>query len=358
MEGGVPWSTKAKGMHTFLAIQWEHPEVLWGLVALPLLSYLLWYDWFLKRRLVWRWSQVMSVVNRSALPSLWREIRRVGLLLGSFALAVAGFASPTLPTVAWEPAWERVAIGLLLDVSPSMRAPAAPDTASVSRLDMLKQAVQELLERMPGGIRVGVIAFAGVAVPVVPEPGADLQAVMAKVRRLDQTFIANPGTNLTAAIQQGLTLFVDTTLDEHPDTVSLILLGDGDTTVTRELQVVLQQATLPIYTLGIGALQPVRIPDTRSPSGFLTDLHGLPVTTEVNETVLRFVAEQTGGIYYPVTRRAALTRTLQQIVAQQGQQVTQPVARPRSARQGCFLAALCLVFFYQFQTRTRRIVIE
>jgi Ca-activated chloride channel family protein len=338
-------------MHTVWAIQWEHPEVLWGLVALPLLGYLLWYDWFLKRRLVQRWSQVIGVVNRSALPSLWKEVRRAWLMLGSFALAVAGFASPTLPTVVWEPAWERVAIGLLLDVSPSMRAPAAPDTTHASRLDTLKQAMQELLEHMPSGVRIGVIAFAGVAVPVVPEPSADLQAVMAKVRRLDQTFIANPGTNLAAAIQQGLTLFVDTTLDEQPDAVSLILLSDGDTIVAQELQVVLHQATLPIYTLGIGALQPVRIPDTRSPSGFLTDRHGLPVTTAVNEVVLRFVAEQTGGAYYPVMKQAALTRTLQQIVTQQGQQVTQPVARARSARQGCFLAALCLMFLYQFQTR-------
>ena len=163
-------------------------------------------------------------------------------MLGGFALAVLGFASPTLSTVTWEPAWDRVAIGLLLDVSPSMRAPVDPhDNVGVSRLDVLKHAVQEGLAHLPSGVRVGVIAFAGVAVPLVPEPSADPQAVLAKRRRLDPTFIAHPGTQLAAAIQQGARLFVDTALDGQPDTVSVILLSDGDTAVTRQLQTVLDQ---------------------------------------------------------------------------------------------------------------------
>jgi Ca-activated chloride channel family protein len=177
-------------MDIFRTIQWEHPEVLWGLLLLPLLSYLLWHDWRRKRHLVRCWSQVPAVIRQSALPSSWKEAGYAGLLLAGVGLAVAGFASPVLPTVTWEPAWERVAVGLLLDVSASMRAPAdARDTTGASRLDMLKQAVQELLVHLPSGVRVGVVAFAGVAVPIVPEPSADHQAVMAKIRRLDQTFI-------------------------------------------------------------------------------------------------------------------------------------------------------------------------
>ncbi|MEE8302915.1 MAG: vWA domain-containing protein [Candidatus Tectomicrobia bacterium] len=342
---------------TFLrTIQWEHPDVLWGLAILPLLAYLLWHDWLLKRRLLRQWSQVAGVVNRSVLASLRTEFRRALCLLGGFAFAILGFASPLLSTVSLEPAWERVAVGLLLDVSPSMRAPANPhEPTAVSRLDLLKQAVQDLLEHLPSGVRVGVIAFAGVSVPIVPEPTADHQAVMAKIRRLDPTFIVNPGTDLAAAIQQGLTLFVDTALDKQPDTVSLILLGDGDTTVTRRLQTTLDRTPMPIFTLGIGAPQPVHIPDTRSASGVLTNRRGRPLTTAVNASVLRLIAEQTGGVYYPLDQRAALARALWQIVNQQGQRVAQPVRRPRSARRELFLAAFCGLLLYQLQTRTGRI---
>ena len=339
-------------MYSIWTIQWEHPEILWGLAALPVPGYLLWHDWLLKRRLARRWSQVTGVVSRSALPSWWRESRRAMLLLTGVALTILGFASPTLPSVTWEPAWERVAIGLVLDVSRSMGALANPeDSTSMSRLDLLKQGVQELLAGLPSGVRVGVIAFAGVPVPIVPEPTADHQAILAKIRRLNQDLIVNPGSNLAAAMQQGLTLFVETAPDKQPGAVSLILLSDGDTSMTQELRKVVQQATLPIFTLGIGAPYPVRIPDARSPSGFMVDQRGLPVTTVVHDALLRSIAEQTGGVYAPFTERAALVRTLQQMVAQQGRQVDQPVPRPRSARRACFLAALGCVFVYQFQTR-------
>jgi hypothetical protein len=343
-------------MDLLQTLQWDHPTLLWGLATLPLLGVLLWCDWFLKRRLVHRWSQVPSVVKHSALPSAWRAIVYAGLVLGGFALAILGFASPILPTVTWEPAWERVALGLLLDVSPSMRASMDPyDSAGMSRLEVLKHAVQEVLTSLPGGVRVGMIAFAGVAVPIVPEPSADHQAVLAKIRRLDQTFIANPGTNLAAAIQQGVSLFVDPEADRQPATVSLILLSDGDTVVTRQLQTVLDRVTLPIYTLGIGALQPVPIPDPKSPTGWLTDTRGRPATTALNESLLRLIAERTGGAYYPISARDALVRTLRQLVIQQGQQVSQPVPRPRSARWLCFAISLGCLCVAQYAMRVGRL---
>lgn len=342
-------------MDHFWHIQWEQPDMLWGLTSLPLLGYLLWYDWRLQRRLVRCWSQVPGVLHRSALPSGWQAAGYGGVLLLGFALSIAGFASPTLPAIVWEPAWERVAIGLLLDVSPSMRAPAeAHDPTGASRLDVLKQAVQELLLHLPGGVRVGVIAFAGVAVPVVAEPSADHQAILAKIRRLDPTFIASPGTNLSAAIQQGFALFTTTTPETQPDVVALLLMGDGDTTRSRSLQTVLRQAKLPIFTLATGTLQPVSIPDAHAVTGLLTDTHGRPVTTAVDETVLRLIAEQTGGRYHPFTERTVLAHTLRQLVMQQGQRVTQPVPRPRTARWHCFLVALGCLVVYQCHARPQQ----
>lgn len=342
---------------TFLqALQWEHPAFLWGLTLLPLLAYLLLHDWWLQRRLVQRWSQAPAVFRHSRCPGLRNALQRALCLLAGFALAVLGFASPLRPTIRLEPAWQRVAIGLLLDVSPSMRAPANPQTPTgPSRLDVLEQAVQDVLEHLASGVRVGVIAFAGVSVPVVAEPSADHQAVLAKVRRLDAAFIANPGTNLAAAVQQGLALFADTRLEAQPDTVSLILLSDGDTTITAVLRQLLQQTPIPIFTLGIGAPQPVRVAAPASPAGVPGSRQGQAFTTAVKASVLRLIAEQTGGRYYPVAQRADLTHRLRALIDQYGQQVAEPVARPRAARRGLFLAAFCAILLYQFQTRSGRI---
>jgi hypothetical protein len=339
-------------MRNIWHIQWDNPEVLWGLVVLPLLGSLLWYDWWLHRRLGRQWSQVAGVRQRSTLPSLRAILWQTWWLLTSVALALVGFASPTLPHVIWEPAWERVAIGLLLDVSRSMGASAEPhDPMSVSRLDLLKHTVQELLIRLPGGVRVGVIVFAGVAVPLVPEPTTDHQAVLAKVRRLHPEFIINPGTDLAGAIRQGMAMFVDTAAQEQLAAISFILLSDGDTALTPELRQLVQQTPLPIYTLALGTPYAARIPDPRVPARFLEDQHGIPVTTTSNEALLRFIAEQTGGLHTPFTKRETLIQALQQRIEQQGSQVGQPVPRPQPVRQFCFLGAFCCLLLYQFQTR-------
>jgi hypothetical protein len=343
-------------MHDVWNIQWENPEILWGLVILPLLGYLLWYDWLLKRRLLRQWSQVSGVIQRSVFPPLRKHLWQAVLLLTSMAYAILGFASPTLPAMIWEPAWERVTIGLVLDVSRSMGAPAEPhDPTSVSRLDLLKQAVQELLVNLPAGVRVGVIVFAGVAVPLVPEPTTDYQAILAKIRRLQPDFIINPGTDLAGAIRQGLTMLVETANQEQPATMSFMLLSDGDTVMTPELRKVLQQMTLPIFTLALGSSYPARIPDSRFASRFLEDQRGVQVTTTINEGLLRFIAEHTGGLYVPFTQRETLMQALQQMIAQQGSHVAQPVPRPRPVRQFCFLAAFCALLLYQFHTRPVRV---
>lgn len=342
---------------TFLQLlQWEHPAFLWGLALLPLLAYLLAQDGWLQRRLIQRWSQTPAIRRRSRCPGLRIGLQRAFCLLSGVALAVFGFASPLLPSVELEPAWQRVAIGLLLDVSPSMRAPANPQTPTgPSRLEVLKQAVQDVLEHLPSGVRVGVIAFAGVSVPVVPEPTTDHQSVIAKIRRLDATFIANPGTNLTAAVQQGLALFADTRLEAQPDTVSLILLGDGDTIVTEVLRQTLQHMSIPIFTLGIGAPQPVRVPAPANHAGVPGRRQEQVFTTAVNASVLRLIAEQTGGQYYPVAQRDDLSRRLHSLIDQYGQQVAEPIQRPRAARRELFFAAFCAILLYQLQTRSGRI---
>jgi Ca-activated chloride channel family protein len=337
-------------------VRWEYPAALWCLALLPLLAALLAYGWILQRRLLQRWSQVAAVRSHSMLPSLRTELQRAFCLLSGFALAVLGFASPMLSSVHLEPAWERVALGLILDVSPSMRAPANPQMPTgPSRIDLLKQTALDLFEHLPNGVRVGIVAFAGVSVPIVSQPSADHQAIIAKIRRLEPTFIVNPGSNLAAAVQQGLSLFVDTTLDTKPDTVSLILLSDGDSSITPALQHALQQTPIPIYTLGIGAPQPARIPAPQRTDGFLTNQAGQALTTVVNASVLRFIAEQTGGMYYPAAQRVDLSQRLRQLVDSYGQRVAEPVQRPRSARRGLFFAAFCSILLYQFQTRTGRL---
>ena len=335
-------------------IQWQYPEWLWGLTMLPVLGYLIWQHGRCLRHMGLNWSQVPEVRAHSARPSRRTVIGHAALLLSGWTLAILGFASPTLPGATDSPVWERVSIGLLLDVSHSMQAAAEPhDPASPNRLELVQQAVREFITALPDGVRIGVIAFAGVAVPLVAAPSADHQAILAKVRRLHTQFIRRPGTALADAIRQGHNLFTDMPTDQLTGAIALILLSDGDTRLTPELHEAIQQASLPIHTLGIGALQPVRLSAPHLPADPRGSRPQPPLVTTVNAVLLRWIADQTGGRYAPFVNREELNRTLQQIVSQQRHQVVERLDQARSFHRVFFLGAFSCLLIYQALNRPR-----
>ena len=341
-------------MRTLEAIQWNYPNLLWGLAALPIPGYLIWHHWRRLRRMAPDWSRAPEVRAHATLPSRRTAGWHAALLLSSWTLAILGFASPTLPGTTYAPVWERVSIGLLLDVSRSMQAASEPyDPAGPNRLELAQQAVREFITSLPGGIRIGVIAFAGVAVPIVAAPSSDHQAILAKVRRLDTQFIRHPGTALADAIRQGHNLFTDMTTDQPAGAIALILLSDGDTRLTPDLRKAIQQAGLPIHTLGIGAPQPVRLSTSSLPSYPGGSRRHTPLVTTVNAALLRLIAEQTGGRYAPFVNRAELNHTLWQIVLQQRHQVLERLDHVRSLHRIFFLGAFSCLFLYQVLNRPR-----
>ncbi|MDH3600720.1 MAG: VWA domain-containing protein [Candidatus Tectomicrobia bacterium] len=341
-------------MSALESIQWKHPELLWGLTALPILGYLIRHHWRRLHRMHLDWSLAPEVRAHAALPSRRTAGWHAAFLLSSWTLAILGFASPTLPGATGSPVWERASIGLLLDVSRSMQAAAEPhDLAGSNRLELAQQAVREFITSLPSGVRIGVIAFAGVAVPIVATPSADHQAVLAKVWRLHTQFIRHPGTALADAIRQGHNLFAEMPTDQTAGAIILILLSDGDTHLTPDLREAIQQASLPIHTLGIGSPAPARLSTsslTAHPGG---SRRQTPLVTTVNPALLRWIAEQTGGRYAPFVDRDELNRTLRQIVSQQRHQVLERLDHARSLHRVFFLGAFGCLLIYQILNRPR-----
>jgi hypothetical protein len=187
----------------------------------------------------------------------------------------------------------------------------------------------------------------------VAAPSADHQAVLAKVRRLHTQFIRRPGTALADAIRQGHNLFTDRPTDQPTGAIALILLSDGDTHLTPDLREAIQQASLPIHTLGIGAPQPVRLSASNLPAYPRGSRPQTPLVTTVNAALLRWIAEQTGGRYAPFVNREELRRALQQIVSQQRHQVVERLDHARSFHRVLFLGAFSCLLIYQVFNRPR-----
>lgn len=284
----------------------------WLLVALPLP----WLMWALRHRLPRPWpsrgkrpspavwhpeAELLHALAsrhsswRSRLPWLWA--------LGCALLIVA--MSRPVWVAHGGPQWHSGRdIMLAVDLSGSMRAyDFKVDGKPVSRLEMAKRIVERFL-RARQGDRVGLLVFADDAYTLLPVT-ADLDLVHRTVRELTQGVIGEK-TDLGGAIA----LAVKRLKDRKPAARILVVLTDGsDTTGNISPAMALALARhfrVHVYTVGVGTNKEVLFPKGPVIKPELTHL-------PLDETLLKRIAQQTGGRYFPIRRTGDVKNIIQTI---------------------------------------------
>jgi len=193
-----------------LAFEW--PELLWGLLALPLLvlAYLL----LLRRRkqVALRYASLALVKQSVGRGGAWR--RHVPPALFLLALAALLFALGRPQAVLRLPSQQQTVI-LAMDVSGSMRA----NDVEPSRLEAAQAAARSFVAEQPAHTRIGVVAFAGTAQLVQP-PTRNREDVVAAIDR----FQLQRGT----AIGSGIIVSLDTLFPDAGLNVEAVQAGRGD----------------------------------------------------------------------------------------------------------------------------------
>ena len=332
-------------------MQWEHPWVLTGLLAVPGLAYLFEVMWRQKRAFREAWNQLPYMRARGMPPAAARHYVSMALFLSGFIFSVAGFASPVLQRTAWEPFWENVALVVMVDFSRSMEAPRDPDELNApSRFVETRQNILGFLTNLPTGVKVSFVPFSEYAIPITSGFSDDHGELVAKVRRLQREFFYQQGTDLSLALQEGFNL-ADTFVRMHadngngagpPPVTSIILISDGDEPINDDLRKTVNERSanqVPVFTIGIGSPIPAYIPDDESPVGYLLDDQQQPVTTALNTETLRFIADRTGGAYHTFAERGELVAALQHIIREQGVRSQRPYTYLQPLRGFLFFAA-------------------
>lgn len=209
-------------------------------------------------------------------------------------------------------------IVLAVDYSKSMLA----RDVYPSRSERLAAELQRFLDEADRrGDRVGLVVFAGAArgLPV----SRDSRILKLYLDKADPRTENPGGTAIGKALKLALTYLIDarraaaagpgdptksTNLDKPEDIPPseadqvVILLTDGEDTVSRPLEIASEAARLGvrIYTVGIGSKsgEPIQkfAPDG-TPDGYVTDDKGNYLMTRVDETTLKEIAKTTGGEY-------------------------------------------------------------
>jgi len=273
----------------------------WLLGLLPLVVAAAWHVARRRARADARLGLPAAAVRRRLGRSPWVAIERAlpwvrGVVL---ALLVVGLARPQAGETVREVSTLGVDVVVALDVSRSM---SAQDFMPDNRLEVARRTVARFVEGRPGD-RIGLVVFAA-----VPATRCPLTLDHALLRTfLDAVDFAPPDQDGTA-IGLGLAAGVNRLRASDARSRVVILVTDGinNRGSVGPMAAAEAAATLGIrvYTIGVGSDGPVPIPI----GGTLVQQR-----LEIDEELLRQVADATGGRYFRATDPGALADVFDEI---------------------------------------------
>ncbi|MFM9951569.1 MAG: vWA domain-containing protein [Saprospiraceae bacterium] len=281
-------------------MRWLHPEFLYLFLLLPVAVFWYWLR-YRKRYPTFRLSSLQAVRAGGS----WRgrlQLVLPMLRIFAFAALIMAVARPQEPLQEEKVKGEGIDIVLSMDLSSSMLAM----DFKPNRLEVAKRVASEFVDKRTFD-RVGIVVFAGEAFTQCPLT-TDHRIVKEFLSRLECGNLED-GT----AIGMGLATAVNRLKDTKAKSKVIILLTDGvNNTGYQSPQLaakIAKEFSIKIYTIGIGASGEAHTPVSRRSDG--TYIFGL-ARVEMDEPLMREIAQLTGGQYY----RATTEQELEQIYAQ------------------------------------------
>ena len=267
-------------------ITWAQPQWLWLSLALPIAAVWMW--WSLNKT-----KAPLLISGHQGLPgSRWvsgvsvaLNVLRI-LALGGMILALA---RPQIVSTQTKTKTTRgIDIVMSIDVSSSMLA----KDLKPNRLTALKKIAATFIESRPND-RIGLVVYAGESytkTPITSDKGLVLRA-------LDE--IQYGGLNDGTAIGMGLATSVNRLKESKAQSKVVILLTDGvnnsgfiEPLTAAELAV---EYGIKTYTIGVGTNVNAQFPVAINPDG---SFQYVMQQVEIDETLMKRIAEKTGGQYF------------------------------------------------------------
>ncbi len=283
-------------MFNFNNITFEHPQWFWLFLLLPIL--ILWYIW--KRNKQTAAVKISSIkgfkVKQGILPKLKPLLFVLRLL--ALALLITAMARPRTVDVSTKTnTTQGIDIVIAIDVSASMLA----RDLKPNRLEALKEVAAEFVKQRPSD-RIGLVEYAGESYTKTPIT-SDKRIVLEALQSIEYNNLLESGT----AIGMGLATSVNRLKESKAKSKVIILMTDGvnnsgfiDPKIATELAM---EYNIKTYTIGLGTNGMALGPISMSRNGQLR--YG-SVKVEIDEALLKEIAQKTGGKYFRATNNEKL----------------------------------------------------
>lgn len=201
---------------------------------------------------------------------------------------------------------EGVDIVFAIDVSKSMLA----EDIAPSRLEKSQRLVTEIINNLASD-RIGLIAYAGSAVPQLPIT-TDYGSARLFLQSLNTDLVSSQGTAINEAIQLAESYYGDNTEAAKV----LVIISDGEDHEGESVAVAEAAAEkgIRIITIGVGTEKGSTIPIKRGGivREFKKDRDGKTVMTKLNPETLKKIAEAGNGAYIDGTVTATVIEQLKE----------------------------------------------
>jgi Ca-activated chloride channel family protein len=233
-----------------------------------------------------------------------RRVLRFALLVLAFACGVIALAEPRWGYTFEEAKRRGLDVLMAIDTSRSMLS----NDVQPNRLTRVKLAAHDLIDALQGD-RVGLIAFAGRAFVQAPLT-IDYAAAADAVDDLDTNTIPEGGTNISDAIKLAQQTFGKSAIGNR----ALVVFTDGEELSgdAKQTAKAAADAGVRIFTIGVGTPEGslIPVPNTDGGIAFVKDNKGQVVKSKLDETRLREVAQESGGVYLHLENGPATIKQL------------------------------------------------
>ncbi|PKW28993.1 vWA domain-containing protein [Flavobacterium lindanitolerans] len=269
----------------------DEKKYLYLLIVIPILVLIFLFNLYWKRKKQKEFGDLKLVKKLTPEKSVFKSTLKITVFLLALACLILGLVNPKLGTKVETVKREGIDIVFAIDVSKSMLA----EDVAPNRLEKTKQIVSQIINQL-GSDRIGIVAYAGSAFPVLPIT-TDYSVAKMFLQSMNPGMVSSQGTSLDEAIHLSSSFFSQ----DSKVSKLVIMISDGEDH-SEGIEEATEEANkngLKIITIGVGTEKGGPIPLKRNGvvESFQRDQNGEVVVTKLNEATLKEIAKITKGGY-------------------------------------------------------------
>jgi len=271
--------------------EFDEKKYFYLFALLPVMALVFAWYWFWKIKKQKNFGSKILLEKLAPETSIFKPSLKFFLLLLILSALIIALVNPKIGSKMETVKREGIDIVFAVDVSKSMLA----EDVAPNRLEKTKQIVSQIINQL-GNDRIGIVAYAGAAFPLLPIT-TDYGVAKMYLQGMNTDMVSSMGTSLQEALDLSLDFF-----DEESETSKLIILISDGEDHEAGWEAVIERAhkmNAKIISVGVGTEKGGPIPIKRGGvvQNFKRDWNDEVVITQLNQENLKQIAAGTKGGY-------------------------------------------------------------